>query len=263
MCEITKLDIIEINNIANKIVGYDKYFKASYTEKPPDSTSELLKNIEIIVKIFNKSWDKIDELWYKTNYIKVTSLTTSEFLTLSNKSYILDKIILKLFFYINININIDIAKSILKIFNENNYTYSIETNDLIDDFFVQHFINIDVLKNTSELLCKNDCGYIKIGTCISDHIFKNMVNNECTSAKIEELKTILTNLNILNYKSDICIIAEFLCQHMKLNKNIPLYKIEYNFISKLHNHIYYDLNLLDTVEFKDTLKDLLVKYKLI
>lgn len=54
---IIKSDILEIYNIEKKIFEYEKYFNE--TNKKVDF--DLLKYIETIVKLFNKSWNGINE----------------------------------------------------------------------------------------------------------------------------------------------------------------------------------------------------------
>lgn len=159
------------------------------------------------------------------------------------------------------NLSSETIISIFEIFNNHSYTHLLNHVQ-----FLRYYIDIDVLKKIHEIISKYRIFYGE-GRVISkylDFIISNIkdYNDDMINDKIEELKKIINNLHILNYNSNILIISEFLCEYLH-NNNTLQQVAQYKFILNLYNYIYYDLNLLDTVEFKDGLKVLLVKYKLV
>lgn len=263
---IIKSDVIDLYNIEAKIIEYEKYFN----ETKKKSDFDVLKNIEIIVKLFNKSWDKIDEVWYKENNICMYSATSgmhSCIFDKDNKSEKLHKMIVDSLFYYN-NVNYEVIKSILKIFEVNHYIYSINRYER-NVIHAENFVDIDILKSTNELVCKYELliGGIQMDKFICNYIKDTILyaiykySDDIINTKVEELKRIIANLNILNYNSDICNIAEFLCKHLQ-SYNFPQSKKKYDFIFKLHRYIYCELNLLDSVDFSNTLTKLLKEYKI-
>lgn len=231
---ISPSDLNEINNLETKILEYEKYF--NQTDKK--TNFDLVKNIENSIYLFNK-------------YPKQT--------------LIINKIIEKLILFCD-NISEEIIKSILNIFITNEYTYIIYNKDVML-LFVKYFTNIDILKNMVNL-SKIDGRrmhelYVRLSIPIyiaNIYTYIFLYSDDIINEKINELNKIITNLIILNYDSFIYNIADLLCEYKSKYDSILCEK-KYNFISKLHNYIFCELNLINNIEYSDELTKILNKYK--
>lgn len=111
-----------------------------------------------------------------------------------NKSQKLHQLIINLLFFYD-NINSDVVKSILKIFDENRYIYSIDCHE-INAMLVKKFVDIDILISTIKLLSKTQKlkDNSRIGICVCNYMSNAILYNidnyttEIINNKVDELK---------------------------------------------------------------------------
>lgn len=211
--------------------------------------SKLLKNIELNAKLYHKlSFNKIE--LEDTHQIICSKIKIKKMIHIG---------IIKLISFFS-DINIKDVKSILDIFIENKYSYQFRNKEICG-LFANYFTDIDILKKVHDFIYEigiEDMS-INISICIIDYTLSDIFEriNEYSENMIDEqmdkLKKILSNLNTLNYNSDMCAIVDYLHRH-KQNNNKKEYKQLVDFITKLQNYIFYNLNLLNTVEYNEQFK---------
>lgn len=251
---ITDEEIIHISNLKKNLLEYEK--SLALTLGKQFSNINILDNIEFNAKLFYKLWhgefkDTICD--QKSNCRTMITVDIGEN-------------IVKLI-YLHNNMNVDIAKSILNIIITNKLVYLFNSKR-ISDFFANYFIDIDILKKISVFI--NNSGNRFISTNIGNYITDNMLfdvfnkinedSKNIIDSQIDKFKKIIYNLNVLHYDLEMCTIVDFLYKH-KQKCNAEKYKRQYDFILELNNYIYYELNLLNTIEYGDFLQKMLDKYK--
>lgn len=249
-----------ITDIKNKILEYEKYFN----ETGKKTNFDLLGNIAKLFKLSDASG---------SNHYKLRNNIMNERL---------NEIIPKLIFLCN-NLNVNTLKSILNLFNSNLKNCKIANAKLYQSFVV-YFTDIDILTKMFDLIC--------ISNCIIEYIKNILINIEkysenAINENIQLLKNIINNLNICNNMKkvtskfdidlvlEISSISEFLFRQKRIymsnstenksngteNKLNDNDNKRYKLIFDLVNFIFYELNLLETVEFNDSLKKILDRYK--
>lgn len=249
--ENIELKISAIVNLQKKIIEYKKYFK----ETGKQSDFDLVKNVELVITIY-KELTRISSN-YKDDEVKSLRIL----ITLSDINNILSQLI----YYCN-NIDEKVVESVLNIIAKNKFDHLI--NPRFYDLFGKYFKDVDILKHLINFTIETETFKTNydINTYICTQLISETLKNICNykesiiNDKIEEYTKIICNLDILKCYDIICKIADFLCERKAYFNNQKL-KLEYEFTSKLHNYIFYEMNLLNTIVYNDNLQKILDKYK--
>lgn len=240
-----EFSLIEFKRLKKEINTCELYFKK--TGKKSDF--DIIKNISILFSVYDL------------------------LLIIKDKQHLLKNsadLLISIINYYN-NPNGKDVKSILDVIIIRNADYNFVDNKLhrrLCSTFSQYFKDIDILKHISNFSVKIglNCFDNDMYSCLCDEIISNLLKNiysydeNMLNDKIKECKQIIANFNTLNYTKLVCKIANFLCEkQVYLNK--PEFKAEYEIISKLHNYVFYELNLLNTIEYNKSLQEILDKYK--
>lgn len=248
----TELEIRKLRNLLGRRIR--KYTNNFYINGEK-SDFDLIKYIELIAKLYNKLWygdfkDMNEKLMRQRKHFIANLMHT--------------KMRLLLFYYNNMNA--DVAKSILDIIIINNYDYN---DNILFELFSKYFADIYILKNA--IIFMN--GIENIRNYVINYIMHNIIDNtlhkinkyskniinEKISQEINEdmykLKQIIYNLNILNYSSYICKIVD------SLYKEQRYWNRDESKMKELHNYIFYELNLSNTIEYNEKFTEIMNKYK--